>query len=315
MAKIERETPKSSSTNLKEDALCKVLGPEKHGRLRTFGKGVTLTKLSVLSQMSGHLAQLHEENVKYKSQVARMQDTIDELKKNQAQNAAPAEGTPTTPIVSPSRVTTTPDSDSCKLLDWTGTGEVVAEGHWSSSDPNEFVHHMRLGPNAMRVWVDVPKKGEAFLWRPTSFMEKIEDAVGTTIAWPADKVLMDSMPRIVKSSKLPFSKAVHNEKDEEDDTKDGMENNSAEVEKNNEVEAIKADMGKNNALVEHGEEPNQAIQDFGEGDKREIEDPDFPTLSGKDEMSAFDETPCFIGVQDIDADPLLSHPPLFASDE
>ncbi|KAH7858302.1 hypothetical protein Vadar_022161 [Vaccinium darrowii] len=142
-------------TNLTEDALCKVLGPEKHGRLRTFGKGVTLTKLSVLSQMSSHLAQLHEENVQYKSQVAHMQDTIDDLKKNQAQNAAMAEGTPTTPIVSPSRQLQV-------AFDWTRMGEVVAEGRWSSNDPNELVHHIPLGPNAMRVWVDVPKKGEAF---------------------------------------------------------------------------------------------------------------------------------------------------------
>ena len=29
----------------------------------------------------------------------------------------------------------------------------------------------------------------------TCDMETIEDAVGTTIAWPADKVLMDFMPK------------------------------------------------------------------------------------------------------------------------
>ncbi|KAH7835359.1 hypothetical protein Vadar_025442 [Vaccinium darrowii] len=195
MEKIELETPKSSSTNLKEDALCKVLGPEKNGRLRTFGKGVTLTKLTVLSQMSGHIAQLHEENVQHKSQVAHMQNTIDELKKNQTSNTATTEGTQTTPIVSPSRVTTNPDSD-CKLLHWTGTGDVVDERRWSSSDPNERVHHIPLGPNAMRVWVDVAKNGAEFLWRPTSDMETIEDVIGTTVAWPVDNVLMDFTPRV-----------------------------------------------------------------------------------------------------------------------
>ncbi|KAH7838554.1 hypothetical protein Vadar_028050 [Vaccinium darrowii] len=194
MEKIEWKTPKSSSTNLKEDALCKVLGLEKSGRLRTFGKGVTLTKLTVLAQMSGHIVQLHEENAQYKSQVAHMQNTIDELMKNQVSNTAMTEGRQTTPIVSPLRVTTNPNSD-CKLLHWTGTGEVVAEGCWSSSDPNERVHHIPLGPNAMRVWVDVAKNGATFSWRPTSDMETIEDAVGTTVAWPADKVLMDSTPR------------------------------------------------------------------------------------------------------------------------
>ncbi|KAH7835581.1 hypothetical protein Vadar_027575 [Vaccinium darrowii] len=46
----------------------------------------------------------------------------------------------------------------------------------------------------MRVWVDLVKKREVYLWRPTSDMLYIEDAEGTTVAWPADKVLMDSMP-------------------------------------------------------------------------------------------------------------------------
>ncbi|KAH7858414.1 hypothetical protein Vadar_023590 [Vaccinium darrowii] len=206
MEKIERETPKSSSTNLKEDALCKVLGPEKHGRLRTFGKGVTLTKLTVLSHMSGHLAQLHEENVKYKSQVAQMQDTIDELKKNQAQNAATAEGTPTTPIVSPSRVTTTPDRDKCKLLDWMGTGEVVAEGHWSSSDPNEFVHHFPLGPNAIRVWVDVPKKGSYGLYAK-DIKGKMEEMREAAMAYYA------RLPNDQKQLVLSFFKTLHSNGD------------------------------------------------------------------------------------------------------
>ncbi|KAH7846159.1 hypothetical protein Vadar_010583 [Vaccinium darrowii] len=194
MKKIERDTPNLSSTNFKEDALCKVLGPEKNGRLRTFGKGVTRTKLSFLSQLNGHIAQLHEENVQFKSQVAHMQNAIDELKKNQDQNAATTEETPTPHIVSPSRVTTNLNSSTCKLLVWMGTGEVVAEGRWSSSDPNDSVHHIPLGPNAMRVWVDLVKKREVYLWRPTSDMLYIEDAEGTTVAWPADKVLMDSMP-------------------------------------------------------------------------------------------------------------------------
>ncbi|KAH7849948.1 hypothetical protein Vadar_025448 [Vaccinium darrowii] len=156
--------------------------------------------------MSDHIAQLHEENAQYKSQVAHMQNTIDELMKNQASNTTTTEGTTegrqTTPIVSPSG-NHYPNSD-CKLLHWTGTGEVVAEGRWSSSDPNERVHHIPLRPSAMRVWVDVAKNGAAFLWRPTSDMETIEDAVGTTVAWLADKVLVDSTPRLISILLLCF---------------------------------------------------------------------------------------------------------------
>ncbi|KAA0055644.1 uncharacterized protein E5676_scaffold16G00080 [Cucumis melo var. makuwa] len=70
----------------------------------------------------------------------------------------------------------------CTLLDWGGTGEVVAEGRWSLNDPNVTFHHVPLDPHAVRVWVDLPKKSDAFLWRPNSEMTDIEDAVGSTVA-------------------------------------------------------------------------------------------------------------------------------------
>ncbi|TYK05035.1 uncharacterized protein E5676_scaffold143G002920 [Cucumis melo var. makuwa] len=55
----------------------------------------------------------------------------------------------------------------CKLLDWYGSREIVAEGKWSSNDPTALVHHVPIGPHAIRVWVDVAKKPNAHLWRPT----------------------------------------------------------------------------------------------------------------------------------------------------
>ncbi|XP_058184474.1 uncharacterized protein LOC131301962 isoform X1 [Rhododendron vialii] len=193
MERIERDKPNSSSTNLKEDALSQVLGPEKRGRLRTFGKGVTLTRLTILSQMNGQFDALREENVQLRSEMSCVKNTVEELKKSQVQSSATTEGTPTTPIVSPSIVNISPNT-KCKLLDWMGTGDVVAEGRWSSSDPNETCHCVPIGPNAMKVWVDVAKKPEVFLWRPTSDLTYVVDAVGTTIAWPASQVIMDSSP-------------------------------------------------------------------------------------------------------------------------
>ena len=76
------------------------------------------------------------------------------------------------------------------MLDWGGTGEVVYEGWWSSNDPKVTVHHVPLGPYAVRVWVDFPNKSVAFLWRPNSEMTYIEDVVGSTVAWPLDKVIL-----------------------------------------------------------------------------------------------------------------------------
>ena len=83
---------------------------------------------------------------------------------------------------------TTNTPHKCLLLDWIGSGEVIAEGRWSSNDPSVLVHHVPLGPNAVRVWVDTVKIPNSFLWRPTSDIIVIDDALGTTVAWPMDKV-------------------------------------------------------------------------------------------------------------------------------
>ncbi|KAL5561055.1 hypothetical protein UlMin_030802 [Ulmus minor] len=76
---------------------------------------------------------------------------------------------------------------ACYLLDW--SGEVVAEGRWCSSDPNVMVHGIPLGHQFMRVWVDVAKTPGAYLFRPNHEMLTIGEAVGSTVAWPTEKVI------------------------------------------------------------------------------------------------------------------------------
>ncbi|KAJ0082247.1 hypothetical protein Patl1_12080 [Pistacia atlantica] len=87
-------------------------------------------------------------------------------------------------------VKTIPHKTKCKLLDWSGSTEVVAEGRFSLDDPKALVHHVPIGPNAIRVWIDIAKVPNVFLWRFASEMVFVEDAVGSTIAWPSDKVVL-----------------------------------------------------------------------------------------------------------------------------
>ncbi|CAA7049847.1 unnamed protein product [Microthlaspi erraticum] len=54
----------------------------------------------------------------------------------------------------------------CKLLDISGDKRIVAEGRWSSNDPEVLVHFVPLGDNGVRVWVDVVKVNDALVWRP-----------------------------------------------------------------------------------------------------------------------------------------------------
>ncbi|CAA7045654.1 unnamed protein product [Microthlaspi erraticum] len=78
----------------------------------------------------------------------------------------------------------------CILLDCNGSGQRVAVGRVSSTDPAEKVHFVPLGLNASKVWVEVSKVDDAQVWRPNSEVAFVSDAVGTTVAWPNDKLVL-----------------------------------------------------------------------------------------------------------------------------
>ncbi|XP_020879181.1 uncharacterized protein LOC110227818 [Arabidopsis lyrata subsp. lyrata] len=82
------------------------------------------------------------------------------------------------------------ENKRCKLMDITGKSRVVAEGRWATNDPNQKVHFVPLGTNAVKVWVDIVKVSDAEVWRKSDEIEIMEDALGTVIAWPEDKVIM-----------------------------------------------------------------------------------------------------------------------------
>lgn len=81
------------------------------------------------------------------------------------------------------------EKKKCILLDCKNSGRKVAEGRVCSTDPTALIHHVPLGPNASKVWVEVSKIDDARVWRPNSEIEYISDAIGTTVAWPNDKLL------------------------------------------------------------------------------------------------------------------------------
>lgn len=76
------------------------------------------------------------------------------------------------------------------LFDWTGAGEIIAEGRLFSSDRDDFVNDIPLGPNSVKVLIETATKPDAFLWRPAVNMSTIEEAVGEMIAWPASNCIL-----------------------------------------------------------------------------------------------------------------------------
>ncbi|CAB4294332.1 unnamed protein product [Prunus armeniaca] len=79
----------------------------------------------------------------------------------------------------------------CKLLHWTGSGEVVALAEISSTNPQDNVHFAPLGPDCWKVWVlEVLVRGQP-LFRPTHEFFLIEDAVLSTTTWPIKFISFD----------------------------------------------------------------------------------------------------------------------------
>lgn len=75
------------------------------------------------------------------------------------------------------------------LLDCFGSGKTVAEGKVLSNNPEDKVHFVPLGPNTSKVWVEVCKIDDARVWRPNSEFQLVSDALGSTVAWPNDKIV------------------------------------------------------------------------------------------------------------------------------
>ncbi|CAA7044609.1 unnamed protein product [Microthlaspi erraticum] len=81
-------------------------------------------------------------------------------------------------------------SRNCKLIDWSGSDETVGECRSQSDDPKTLVNGLPLGPNAVKVNVEVVHVPQTFLWRPTAEMTYLEDCLMSSVSWPANRVVI-----------------------------------------------------------------------------------------------------------------------------
>lgn len=81
----------------------------------------------------------------------------------------------------------------CQILDWFETkGVVVGEGEFFSAEPQYRIGRIPLGPNAAAVIIKSVVDPEACIWRPTTDAYSLKKAVGVNIAWPIDKVILET---------------------------------------------------------------------------------------------------------------------------
>ncbi|KAK9211875.1 hypothetical protein WN943_001253 [Citrus x changshan-huyou] len=154
------------------------IGPEQGGHVRGQGARVTLSKLEAISQQTKKEGKMQEQIDTLQDTVKQMQGFIDDQNKL-------IQSLMTKLHVSPNR-----KGQKCKLLNWLEVDEIVAIGCWVTNDPNAMVHCVALGKNASRVWVDEVKNPSIELWKKFADMETIEDALGSSIAWPTKVIIV-----------------------------------------------------------------------------------------------------------------------------
>ncbi|KAL0715881.1 hypothetical protein Bca4012_065203 [Brassica carinata] len=175
--------PGSSSSNPKQDTLTQILGPDNPGRLRAMGRGMSVSKLALFELKSKHVTQMQQTQNQLKQQVHELQEALAKMNSRrpdseEGENSAPRSVNKTTP------------QPKCILYDWCDKECKVADGRVLSSDEMEFVNNVPLGPNSVKVVIETAFEEDAFLWRPAPKFFTIGQAVGETVAWPQDSVLV-----------------------------------------------------------------------------------------------------------------------------
>ena len=62
--------------------------------------------------------------------------------------------------------------------------EVAVKGKVATTDPYSKMHHVPLGIDYWKVWIDEMKDSTLPFYRSTNEFSSLNQAIGSTIAWP-----------------------------------------------------------------------------------------------------------------------------------
>ncbi|CAN6985126.1 unnamed protein product [Brassica rapa subsp. trilocularis] len=182
---IDSEIDSNSSDNIGEDAVSQVLGKERPGRVRGMGRGATITKMAYLQAKDKHVQKLEATQAELITKLEKLQNVVIDLagKKTHKDDVSSSE-----------RSDGSKRGIRCQILDWISTDDVVVgEGEYYSSEPTYKIGRIPLGPNAAAVIVNSVAVEDACVWRPTTSIGTLAEAVGVKIAWPSDKLILDDV--------------------------------------------------------------------------------------------------------------------------
>lgn len=82
----------------------------------------------------------------------------------------------------------------CQILDWCSPNNVViGKGELCSTEPTYKIGRIPLGPNAGAIFVKSVIDEETSIWRTTTTVATLGQAIGVKIAWQLDKLILDEM--------------------------------------------------------------------------------------------------------------------------
>ena len=207
---IDSEIDSNSSDNIGEDAVSQVLEKERPGRVRGIGRGATITKMAYLQARDKHVQKLEATQAELITKLEKLQNVVIDLagKKVTFLYTYPINctwcfnmmltcffccfKTHKDDVSSSERSDGSKRGIRCQILDWISTDDVVVgEGEYYSSEPTYKIGRIPLGPNAAAVIVNSVAVEDACVWRPTTSIGTLAEAVGVKIAWPSDKLILD----------------------------------------------------------------------------------------------------------------------------
>ncbi|XP_052294930.1 uncharacterized protein LOC107177059 isoform X3 [Citrus sinensis] len=211
----QRTQVSEDASTIHGDALTHVLGKERNGRVRGAGSGVTATLMNLEALSKSHTAQnkmelkdlkkLFEElKAAFIKNTSKQADRIDidsmmknsrDIRLDHNETSHKRKCLEDTSHAKKAKTCgstfTNIENARCRLLDWMGTGKVVGEGTIASRDPLAKVHHICLGPDCWKVWVTIAMVEDTPFYRATSEFHVVSDAIGSTIAWPKNYILLE----------------------------------------------------------------------------------------------------------------------------
>ncbi|KAI3938064.1 hypothetical protein MKW98_018620 [Papaver atlanticum] len=169
--RYQEEHGTDCGSSLKDDILSKALGEDRPGRVKGLGCNVRVGESSS-SQRIGTPNSGAASNYNLAGH----------------RDISPRSGGPggSSPSSRPTGVQGPKKDQACQLLSWYNEGEVVADGRIHETDPKKNIHGMPIGFGVYSVWVDHPLVHGTLLYRPTSDLRCVLNAIGTTVAWPKD---------------------------------------------------------------------------------------------------------------------------------